>query len=403
MRKQKPETTEYTPNWDSGTYQTGSTTPPKEHRGLIAVLMIIITFLGGLASTLGLLNVRLLLQLAQADAPADTVALYQGSTEDALPKPQQDIPAPSVPEETGLDIRITESEDSGEQVFVSEEQILGRNSASIVSIRCDSWEAEEQICGVIMDEDGYILTNAYPVSDSSHIYVTLSDGRHCRAALVGTDEFTDLAVLYIDLSGLTAAEFATTDTLEDGDFAACITADQQLIQGTVCCASFDYTISSQTLKLLQTDLSGMNGPVYNHSGQIIGFGSQYFSLEGNHLAVPSMIVKDVAEQIIANGYYAGRPCLGVEIEEVQMLYQHYWQLPSGLRVINILSENTVLSGLEPGDILICLHGRAISDRASLCSVLRNFAPGDRVEAVVLRGDAQITLTLTIHAAGSNAS
>ncbi len=397
MRKQKSETSEYTPNWDSGTYQTGSTTPPKEHRGLIALLMILVTFLGGLASALGLINIRLVQELAKAEIPTDTVAIYQDPTKQDLPTAPEDVPAPSVPKTDGLNFQIVDHDNTGKTISL--EEILSISNDSLVTIHCGNWETDSQICGVVIDEMGYILTNAYPISDSSHIFVTLADGRCGRAALVGTDEFTDLAVLYVDLPGLTAAQFATADNLQAGDFALHISADRYLTEGSICCADFSYTISTQNLQLLETDLAGSAGPIYNNQGQIIGFTSRYFHVDGHHLAIPSVIVKDVAQQIIANGFCIGRPCIGAQIEEVQKLYQHYWKLPSGIRITDVHSQSATFSGLEPGDIIICLGGQTITDRASLCAVLRTLHTGTQVEAVVLRGNQQITLLLTIGAFG----
>ena len=399
MRKQKQDATEHSQNWDSGTYQTGSTTPPKEHRGLIAVLMILVTFLGGLASALGLINIRLLQQLAQADDQADAVSLYQNPADDTLPTTPKDVPTPSIPDAPEeLEIPIDQPETGSSDQQLSLQTLLERNGESLVQIRCGA-ATDTQICGVILDEQGYVLTNAYPVSDNTHIYVTLSDGRSCRAALVGTDEFTDLAVLYIDLPDLTAAQFAAADTLEYGDAVAALSGDRQMIQGNLTCADYSYTVSNQTLHVLQTDLTGCAGPIYNSYGQIIGYRCTSLSENGKDLVIPSILMKDVAQQIISKGFCTGRPSLGVQMEQVDSVYQQYWQLPSGLRITQIQGQTDMLSGLEQGDILIRLNGRPVSDRISLCAVLRTLRTGDRVEAVVLRANEQITLTLVIGASG----
>lgn len=397
MAKQKPETTEYIPEWDAGTYQTGSAKPQKEHRGLIAILMILVIFLGGLASALGLLNVRLLQEIAQFHADSKDVPLYvDKSSNDFHLGETDDASAPSLPNSKDWDLPLEEPE----KTKLPAAEILHRNDDALVSIHCDSPDSEAVACGVIVDEKGYLLTNAYPVSSSGRVYVQLSDGRHFRATVVGTDEFTDLAVLYIEATDLTAAEFAATDTLKETETVVFIGTDRQMQQGHVYAMNSVYNVGSDALTLLETNLPGISGPIFNVGGQIIGFCSPFLSGNTGTMAIPSAIVKDVVEQIIENGAISGRPSLGAELEEVQPLHQQYWQLPQGLRVTDTFRESSLSTALEPGDILIQLAGQPITDRESLCAVLRQLRAGDRVEATVVRGNETITLTLTIQNSGN---
>ena len=255
-------------------------------------------------------------------------------------------------------------------------------------------------CGVIMDQAGFLITNAYPISDSSRVFVQLSDERSFRATVVGTDEFTDLAVLFIEADGLEAAQFAATDDLQTGDPIVYIGAQREMLEGSVCCHTAGYTVGSEELSLLKTDLRDISGPIFNACGQIVGFSTPFITDDSCAMAIPSSLVKDVAEQIIETGTISGRPTLGAELEEVQPLHQQYWQLPQGLRVTRNFRENAQLQGLEPGDILVSLNGKPITDRESLCAVLRTLRGGDRVTATVVRDNQTITLTLTIQSSGN---
>lgn len=397
MAKHKSESTEYIPKWDDGTYHTGSAKPHKEHRGLIAVLMILVIFLGGLASALGLLNVRLLQEIAQFRADAKDVPLYEDkSSTDFHLAESDDASAPSLPNAKDWDLPL----EAPEKTTIPAADILHRNDDALVSIHCGSPDSEAVACGVIVDESGYLLTNAYPVSDSGRIYVQLSDGQIFRASVVGIDEFTDLAVLYIEAAGLTAAEFAATDTLKERETIIFIGTDRQMRQGSISTKDSVYTVGSDALRLLETDLPGISGPIFNACGQMIGFCSPFLSENTGAMAIPSAIVKEVAEQIIRNGTISGRPSLGAQLEEVLPVHQQYWQLPQGLRVTDTGLDESLSTALEPGDILIQLGGQSITDRESLCAVLRQLRAGDRVEAIVVRGNETITLTLIIQASGN---
>lgn len=399
MRNEKPNTTEYTESWDTGTYQTGSAKPRDEHRGLIAILMILVTFLGGIASALGLINIRLLQKLAQEpNAPAN-VSVYMEDTSGNRPTQGSDDQAPSVPERNSVDLQLEKASQDILPAAPSSQEILANNAASLVSVFTSSVEGgPADACGVIIDEAGFLITNAYCVSEDEPIFVVLSDGQRFRATLVGKDEFTDLAVLYIDAENLTAAHFATATELEFGDFVASVSTDFALAEGTVCHIT-DYPIGNLSIALLQTDLFDVSGPIYNSCGQIVGFASTYLLNDHGTMVIPSNIVKEVVEQIIHQGSIAGRPSLGVEMEEIQPLHQHYWQLPSGLRITRIHREDAQLAGLLQGDILVSLNGQPISDRESLCDVLRTLRAGDRVTATVVRDNQEMTLELIIQLSG----
>lgn len=396
MAKHKPETTQYTPNRDDSTYQTGSARPQKENRGLIALLMILVIFLGGIASILGLLNIRLVQQLAANQPSVDQLPLYVDTNQENIPTANSDIySAPTLPNAEDWELDLEQPD----QTLLPAEEILQRNDPSLVTIHRADPVSEPVACGVIMDAAGFLITNAYPIFDSGHIYVTLADGRVFRATLVGADAFTDLAVLFIDADGLTEAQFAHSDTLAAGDVITFIGADRSACTGTIRTPTAHYGIGGDSLSLLETDLSQIAGPVFNACGQIVGYSSPFLADASWALAIPSDLVREVAEQIIQKGAIPGRPCLGAEVEQVQPLHQQYWQLPEGLRITRTFGANSKLQGLEPGDILVSLNGHTITDRASLCAVLRTLQAGQQVSATVVRDHETLNLTITIRNSG----
>ena len=398
MRKHSSETTEYFPEQSSGTYQTGSTRPPKRNRGFIAVLMITIIFLGGLASVLGLTNVHLLVRLAEANRLENHASLSVNPEPGTTAADNgEDMQEPSIPGNAQLDLPLAEPL----LHHASDQQILDKNEDSLVTVCCvDTDSAVLELVGVIIHEDGYILTNAQPLVNANRIDVFLSDGRCCRAALVGYDPFTDLAVLYIDADGLTAAEFVSSRELSPGDAIAAISSPDALDHGSVRHNNGALPIGSDTLGLMRTDLGQINGPVFNHNGQIAGFGSPFlnscFASKDEGVAVSSITIKETVEQLVQTNCVPGRPCLGVSLEEVQSLYQRYWRLPGGLRVSGVEPGSMAeKEGLQVGDIITAMNCQPISDWESLYAVLWHLCPGDRVELTVFRDGNTYPVTLTI--------
>lgn len=395
MRKHESETTEYIPTPEESTYHTGSAKPHAEHRGLIAVLMILVTFLGGIASALGIVNIQLLQALNQEHNPEENVSVFfdPDSSNNPIASTISGT-EPVLPAGNSVEVQVAENGEDLPLQQITPQEILVKNGACTVTVHCEGCT----FYGVVADSAGFIVTNAFPICENSPIYVTLESGQRYRATLVGSDRFTDLAVLYINATHLTPAQFASARCLTTGDFVACLSQDGQISTGALA-EKGDYAIGGQRIPLLQADLPALSGPLFNGCGQIIGFLSPALSGTDSATAIPSSIVKDVVEQLIGYGFMDGRPCLGVEMEEVQPLHQQYFQLPQGLRVTHAAATEDPHSSLMQGDILICLNHQRIYDHTSLCAVLRNLQEGDTVTAVVIRDNVEVTIQVLICSSG----
>ena len=400
MGKQEQKPMEYTPEADMGTYQTGSTQPPKHYRGVIAALLITVTCLGGLASALGIINIRLLAQLEeQADNASASVHQQGNSLPTKGHTPDNLAPTLPKPHNWGLELVVPETTDSP-----STEEILSKSTDSSVAILCQyASGSTADLNGLVVDALGYIVTNAHALEDASTISVTLSDGRQFPATLVGMDGFTDLAVIFIDAPGLTEAEFVNSNLLVMGDFLASIDQKQTIQAGALLGNNHSYTVGGGNILLVGTDLKNFTGPIYNGQGQIAGIGSAFLAdcCEGGNksCAISSITVKSVVEQIIAYGFVPGRPCLDVDLETVQTVHQQYWHLPGGLRVTHIEPGAVTAAGLEPGDIITALNGQNVTDWKSYYQALWGLTPGQQVQVQVFREGQYIPLTLTVAQSG----
>ena len=200
---------EYDYTWDDQYYGTGPTEPPKERRGPMALMLILVIFLFGIITVLSILNIRLFQELKVKKQETELSISF--STEATLPPETEEVPlleavtAQEVMPYSSMQLQQTPQ--SRENIPVegglSLQEIYTRNIHSVVSISCSGYNSGSTGTGVILSSDGYIVTNAHVVEDAAQIQVQLTDDRIFQAELIGSDEISDLAVLRIDATGLT--------------------------------------------------------------------------------------------------------------------------------------------------------------------------------------------------------
>ena len=417
MAKRKPDTIDI-PEWDSGIYQTGSTTPPKRTSGLLTVLLLLVIFLGGLASGLGLVNIRLIRQLSTQ--PGNSIPASQGNytapmDDDSIFSTNND-PAPSIPDDRSVTLRIEQSpyysNNVSGQALENGTAVYLRNENSLVEIYALTYSNSTQSgVGVILTEDGYLLVNAHLVEAAKRIIVYMPDGRLLPAAVVGSDNLTDMAVLYVDAKDLTPATFGTSKTLQVADpiYTISIQAKGMLplsmLEGYLFDVSRKFSTDHYSLNLLQTCHYSESGPMFNSFGHVVGLCvshvSQYFREADNlGMVLGSNSMQAIIDQLVEKGYVSGRPELGFAVESVSKLFQHYWNLPGGLLVSGIEEDSLpAQQGLQNGDILLALNGKPLKTRDDLYTVLYSCSIDQKIIAVVFRDGNKLALELTISELG----
>ena len=405
--------------WDDGVYGTGNTSPPKSNGGIVSLLLIIVIFLSGIASGLGILNIKLFNQL-NAQNELTSVPMSFSDTDDHAADPQSlgesGEMTETVPKEN-ISIELNKTPSSYENIpqegGLSWQDIYRKNIPSVVSISCTGWQGSSSGTGVVLTENGYIVTNSHVVEDAEEITVYLTDNRSFTARLIGADPVSDLAVLYIPAEGLTPAEFGNSGALRVGDAVAAIgdplgmELRGSMTDGIVSAINRDVTVAGRTMTLIQTNAAlnsgNSGGPLINCYGQVIGINTMKISafadesgVEGLGFAIPSTTVKEIVDQLIQSGYVAGRPSLGLEGEGITSFYQRYYHMPAGLYITEVL-ENSAAGkmGIQPGDILISLDGVLIADMDKLNQVVFSHQVGDTVTAIIYRGGKHYTLELTL--------
>ncbi len=402
--------------WEQSSYRTGSTNPPKKHSGLIAVLLAAVILLGGISSALSLMNIRLFHQLAsQSDNDSAPVrfSAEQDSSEDSENTVQQ-TPAVNAP---NLTLDLQQPPESVANVpqagGLSLQEIYSKAIPSVVSISCTSDVGNSSGTGVVLSSDGYIVTNSHVIEDAQACTVLLTDGRSFSAAVVGADAVSDLAVLYISATDLTPAVFGNSGALQVGDAVVAIgdplgvELRGTMTDGIVSAINRDLTTGGRTMTLIQTNAAlnagNSGGPLLNCYGQVVGINTMkigdYMSsagVEGLGFAIPSSTVKEVVDQLIAQGYVSGRPSLGLTGVALSTRDMFIAKLPMGIYITEVAPESDAANkGISPGDILLSFDNVRITDLDTLKSQLYTHKPGDSVSVVIYRGGVQYTLTLTV--------
>jgi len=259
--------------------------------------------------------------------------------------------------------------------------------------------------GVVLSEDGYIVTNHHVVDGASAVKVRLNSGETYIAELVGTDAKTDLAVLKISAGGLTPAKLADSSKVRTGDFVIAIgnplgELGGTVTEGIVSALDREITIDGETMTLLQTSAAvnpgNSGGGLFNLDGELVGVvnaKSTGSGVEGLAFAIPAGTVREITQELIQNGYVTGRPRLGISVARLtgpRPGWQAYFDKP-GLYITEV-SES---SGLKPGDRLVQLDETPISSAADISAVLDRHRVEDTVEAVVSRGGKETAVSVKL--------
>ncbi len=408
--------------WDDSVYGTGRIRPPKRHGGLIAFLLILLIFMVGLTSVMGILNVQLFSQLRQSPKKdKNSVGFISESTEPAEPTVPETTavpePTPYVNSEQEPSLNLNKSPDSIKTVIqeggLSLQEIYDKSIHSVVSISCTLPGGASSGTGVIFTNNGYIVTNAHVIKDAVDITVRLTDERSFKATLVGADSVTDLAILRIEANELQAAEFGDSSVLRVGDSVVAIgdPLGEQLrgtmTNGIISAINRDISTQGRTMTLIQTNAAlnpgNSGGPLINCYGQVIGINTLKISnftdktaVEGLGFAIPSTTVKEVIDQLMAQGYVSGRPTLGITGEKIPTFYQRYYRMPAGLFITHLDKDSPASSaGIKEGDILVNVSGTRISNMDELNELLYSMHIGDTVDVVIYRAGIQYKATLPL--------
>ncbi len=340
------------------------------------------------------------------------ISPYAADWGEQLPQPSysaQDRPnagvAPAIPlAEHGDGTTLTLVSAEGKQEL-SFQDIYEKNIASIVGIYSSSQAGGSFGTGVILTADGYLVTNAHVVEGGEEVTAVLYDGTLLECSLVGFDPYSDLAVLRVTPDApLTPAEFGDSDQLRVGDVAlalghplgaelwgtmtdgiiSAINRDVEMDDGTVMTLI-------QTTAALNTGNSG--GALLNSCGQVVGITNMKImaddsTIEGLGFAIPSTLVKQAADAMIAAGSFEGTPSIGITGATAPD--------GSGVRVYTVDRRSDAWAqGVRPGDIITAVNGTPVSTVDEINAVKLGWMVGDTVTLTLSRDGERLTVEVRL--------
>ena len=408
------------PDWDDSVYGTGPTDPPKNRGALVALMLILIIFLCGIVTMLSLLNIRLFQEL-KTDKQEHQELAISFTTEPTEKVMEQTVttesPAPAAVSAPSATMNLQAAPKGIDNIpqsgGLSLQEIYTRNIPSVVSITCQGSRSASSGTGVVLSADGYIVTNAHVVENANTVSVQLTDERSFTARLVGCDDISDLAVLRIDCTDLTPAQFGDSTTLCVGDTVVAIgdplgaAFRGTYTNGIVSAINRDVDVNGRTMTLIQTNAAlnsgNSGGPLINCYGQVVGINTMKIGaftdtagVEGLGFAIPSTQVKEIVDQIVSQGYVSGRPTLGITGESLSTFYQHYYRMPAGLYITEVdAGSDAEKKGIQEGDMLLYLEDTRVTSMDDLKTAVYDCEVGQTVEVIIYHRGQQYKLELTL--------
>ncbi|MCK9283300.1 MAG: Do family serine endopeptidase [Rhodocyclaceae bacterium] len=264
--------------------------------------------------------------------------------------------------------------------------------------------------GVIVNGDGYILTNNHVVESADEIEVALNDGRKLKAKVVGTDPESDLAVVRIPAAEkLPVITFAAKDSLRVGDVVLAIGnpfgVGQTVTSGIVSALGRSHLGINTFENFIQTDAAinpgNSGGALVDSNGNLVGINTAIYSQSGGSMgigfAIPVSLARTVLEQIIRNGTVT-RGWIGVEVQEITPELAESFRLSatSGALIAGIMRGSPAdKAGIKPGDILLSVEGKKVTDAQTMLELIASLAPGRRSVFKLRRNNEELEMEVTV--------
>lgn len=401
--------------WDFNRYESAENSAPKKKKSVGKGFKV---FAGIIAAVLGICVVSL-----------SSVVIYRWiSGENRTNNPVVDaphfnmepetFPEEIMPPEIDLeDIPKENTVSTGGKLSATE--VYKMTSPSVVGIvqyqYSYSFEPAGSGSGIILSDDGYIVTNAHVIDGAETVKVVLYNEEEYEAKVIGADSQTDIAVLKIDETNLVEAEFGDSSQVEIGETVYALgnpgglSLQSSFTDGMISGLNRIITTdaSAYSMTVLQTSAAinpgNSGGALINEYGQVIGIVSAKIistDYEGIGFAIPTETAKPIIEEIIKNGYVSGRAKLGITGTTIDSVTARYYNVPEGVQIITIEQEGS-LYGTEAkiGDIIIAFDGEDVTQMEDLQAMLAEHSPGDEVEITLYRYSAtgmnNKTFTVTV--------
>lgn len=273
------------------------------------------------------------------------------------------------------------------------------------------YTVKENGSGVVISEDGYIVTNCHVVEKAESIKIILSTGEEHSAEVIGKDSKTDLAVIKAEAETVfSPATFSHSSSLRLGDFVFAIgnalgKYQGSVTMGIVSALSRDVSVNGEGMKMLQTDAAlnsgNSGGGLFDSSGNLVGIVAAKDadeSSEGVGFAIPTDVAKVVIEDIIKHGYVTGRPTLGFSTVDITSMREasYYGVDWIGVYISSVVKDGYgEKAGLKPRDYIYSVNSEVITTTDRIKEILEESKVGDTLLLEVWRGSDAIDVVLVI--------
>lgn len=423
----------------SASYNEYSYEPPKKNnnssKGLNIALVVLCLFAIGISSVVGISLIRdATSNVGENSSASGTEPVKTAPPVESAPETVSGMTESTAAEEVPI---ITQQPASTDTLSIPE--IVTKVSPSVVGISCITASGSASGTGIIMSEDGYIITNAHVVEDATAVSVVITDStaeseeaddssksvaekilekqntessseKNIAAELVGIDQQTDLAVLKITKAGLVEAEFGSSGSIKVGELAVVIgnplgfDLANTVTSGIISATNRTLTIKDRSMNYIQTDASinsgNSGGPLINAYGQVIGITSAKVSSsygEGLGFAIPIDEAQHIIYDLIQYGYVKGRPTLGISGQNINSFYADYYDIPQGFIVRSVESGSAAeKAGIRVNDIIVGIQGEMITTFEQFNKIKEEYKAGDTITVSVYRDredirDVEVTL------------
>ena len=263
--------------------------------------------------------------------------------------------------------------------------------------------------GVIISNDGYVITNFHVIEAAEEIEITTHNGKKFDASLIGADPETDLAVLKIDNLALPNIILGNINNLNVGDSVLAIGnpfgVGQTVTMGIVSGLGRNQLGISTFENFIQTDAAinpgNSGGALVDVNGDLVGINSAIYSKSGGSMgigfAIPIDLVKKITEQIIIKGYVT-RGWIGVEVQELTDDLKESFNLSSnsGALIASVVKNSPAdKGGLKSGDIIVNINNKKISNGKALLNIVSDSQPSQSIDIEIIRGNRKIKLSLKV--------
>ena len=338
--------------------------------------------------------------VSQSETPAQAETPEADTSSALAVQPAQD--PPSVEIESSPAAPATPASEDEADGALSLQEIYKKCIGSVVSITASSQSGKSSGTGIVLSADGYLITNHHVIENAQVIAVQTSDDRQFQASIIGSDEASDLAVLKVDATDLQPAEFGDSGKLAVGDRVVAIgdplgaQLRGTMTSGIVSAINRDLEVNDRTMTLIQTDAALNNGnsggPLINCYGQVIGINTMklrsYYSTtaEGLGFAIPMAVAKPILEELMENGYVAGRPAIGISYDTLPLAFRIYYNLPEGVYISAVYDgSDAQAKGVAAGDIITAVNGTRVTSIDELNRVKNQFTAGDSITLTLYNG------------------